>query len=226
MFHAVRGTRCAARDVLMVVIGVTGGVGTGKSTVARLFGELGAAVIDADALARGLMEPNRPAWKRIIREFGEGILHDDRTINRKRLAALVFADAKRRKRLEDIIHPPVTRLIQAQLRRFRRSRRVRAVVLDVPLLVETGARGLVDALVVVTATPTVQRRRLKGQRGWSDEEITARIGAQQELSAKVELADHVVENAGSVEATRTQVKRIWKQLARPSSPRRGLISRP
>jgi dephospho-CoA kinase len=203
----------------MVVIGVTGGVGTGKSTVARLFGELGAAVIDADALAHQVMEPKRVAWKRVVQAFGEGILNDDRTINRTRLAALVFADAGKRLALERIVHPPVTRLIEARVRRLRRSRRVRAVVLDVPLLVEAEAQGLVDALVVVTATPTVQRRRLNVQRGWSDEEIMARRGAQRAMSAKVELADHVVENSGSVAATRTQVKRIWTQRVPPSSNR-------
>jgi len=193
----------------MVVIGVTGGVGTGKSTVARMFKALGAVVLDADALAHRAMEPKRPAWRRIVKTFGAQILNDDHTIHRRRLADLVFADAKHRRTLERIIHPRVLRAIQQDLRRLRRSRRVPAAVLDVPLLIESGADQLVDVLVVVAAPARVQRARLKRRHGWSDDDITARTEAQMKLSAKVALADHVVDNSDGVEATRTQVKRIW-----------------
>jgi len=196
----------------MVVIGVTGGVGTGKSTVANIFKQLGAVVLDADAMAHQAMEPKRLAWRHIVKAFGEGILNEDQTVNRRQLASLVFQDEQRRKRLERIIHPRVLRLMKQQLHRLRRSRRVKAVVLDVPLLVEAGGQPIVDALVVVTAPPEVQRERLKKKYGWSDEETTARMDAQLELSAKVALADHVVDNADGVDTTRTQVKRIWNQL--------------
>ncbi len=196
----------------MVVIGVTGGVGTGKSTVANIFKQLGAVVLDADAMAHQVMEPKRLAWRQIVKTFGEGILNDDQTVNRRQLASVVFRDEQGRKRLERIIHPQVLRVMKQQLHRLRRSRRIKAVVLDVPLLVEVGARSWVDALVVVTAPPEVQRERLQKKYGWSDEETTARMDAQLELSAKVALADHVVDNADGVDATRTQVKRIWNQL--------------
>ena len=200
----------------MVVIGVTGGVGMGKSTVAKMFGQLGAVVLDADVIAHEVMEPKRLAWRQLVKVFGETILNEDQTVNRKRLAGLVFADAQQRQQLERIIHPQVMRRIRQAVHRLRRSRRVRAVVLDVPLLVEAGATRFVDALVVVTAPPEVQRKRLKEKYGWSEEEIDARIGAQWELSAKVVLADHGVDNADGVDATRTQVKRIWNQLGRRS----------
>ncbi|MBI2495422.1 MAG: dephospho-CoA kinase [Candidatus Omnitrophica bacterium] len=203
----------------MVVIGVTGGVGTGKSTVAGMFKRLGAVVLDADRLAHEAMEPKRLAWRRIVKAFGEGILNDDQTVNRRRLAALVFQDEQSRRRLEGIVHPQVGRAIRRELHRLRRSRRVRAVVLDVPLLVEAGAHGLVEVLVVVTAPPGVQRKRLQEKFGWSDEEMTARLAAQWELSAKVALADQVVDNSDGVDATRAQVKRIWNQLVRHSSNR-------
>ena len=203
----------------MVVIGVTGGVGTGKSTVAGMFKRLGAVVLDADAIAHQVMEPTRPAWRRIVKAFGAGALNDDHTINRARLAAIVFRDGNRRRVLERIIHPPVLRELQRQLRRLRRSRRVPAVVLDVPLLVEVGAQRWVDALVVVTAPPRIQRQRLQRKYGWSDADIRARTSAQWKLSAKVALADHVVDNGNGVATTRTQVNRLWNQLVRASSKR-------
>ena len=200
----------------MVVIGVTGGVGTGKSTVAKMFEQLGAAVLDADAMAHRVMEPKRLAWRQIVKAFGERLLNDDQTINRSRLASIVFRDEQSRRRLERIVHPPVLRHIRQQLHRLRRSRRIRAVVLDVPLLVEVGAQDLVDALVVVTAPPELQRERIRRRYGWSEEEARSRIAAQWELSAKVALADQVVDNSDGVDATRTQVKRIWNQLVGPS----------
>ena len=203
----------------MMVIGVTGGVGTGKSTVAAMFKRLGAVVLDADAIAHQVMEPTRPAWRRIVKAFGSGVLHDDRTINRTRLAAIVFQDASRRRRLERIIHPPVLREIRRQLRQLRRARRAPAVVLDVPLLIEVGAHRGVDALVVVTAPPQIQRQRLQRTSGWSHEQIRARVAAQWTLSAKVALADHVVDNGNGVATTRTQVTRLWNQLVRASSKR-------
>lgn len=195
----------------MVVIGVTGGLGTGKSTVAGMFKQLGAVVLDADVMAHEVMEPKNVAWRQILKTFGEDVLNEDHTINRRRLADIVFRDAQRRRALEAIIHPHVLRRVKQQLHRLRRVRGTRAVVLDVPLLVEVGARDLVDALVVVTAPPEVQRERLKKKFQWSEEEMDARMAAQWDLAAKVALADEVVDNAHGVDVTRTQVKRIWNQ---------------
>ncbi len=196
----------------MVVIGVTGGLGTGKSTVAGMFKRLGAVVLDADHMAHHVMEPKRLAWRQIVKMFGEGVLNDDETIDRRRLAALVFGDETKRRQLERLVHPRVLREIKQTLRRLRRARKVRAVVLDVPLLFEVGAQRQADALVVVTAPPPVARGRLMTKHGWTQEEIDARMRAQWELSAKVALADHVVDNSDGMDATRTQVKRLWNQL--------------
>lgn len=186
-------------------------MGTGKSSVARMFGELGATVIDADTVAHAVMEPKRLAWRALVRTFGRDILNQDETINRTRLAERVFRDAQARRELEAIVHPPVIRQIKQQLSRLRRRRRINAVVLDVPLLLETGSESLVDRVVVVTAPPEIQRKRLAG-RGMSEAQIDERIAAQWEMRRKVVKADHVVDNADGLEQTRRQVRQLWKQL--------------
>ena len=202
---------------MMVVIGVTGGFGTGKSTVSRMLKERGAVVLDADQLAHQAMEPKKLAWRKIVERFGRRILNDDETINRKRLAETAFHDLRQRKTLEAILHPQVMRGIKRRLRQLRRSRRVQAIVLDVPLLIEVSGQTLVDMLVVVTAPPDVVRQRAQDNQGWSDADIDARQAAQWDLSAKEALADVVVDNADGVEQTRKQVNRLWsRQVARRS----------
>ena len=196
----------------MVVIGLTGGVGTGKSTVAKMFRQLGAVALDADVIAHQAMEPKRLAWRSIVKAFGRDVLNTDQTVNRRRLASIVFSDEQRRRQLERIIHPVVLRQIKRALHRLWRTRGVKVVVLDIPLLLEAGAEGWVDALVVVTAPPEAQRERLQRTHGWSDGETAARIAAQWDLSAKAALADYVVDNSNGVDATRTQVRQLWKQL--------------
>ena len=176
-----------------------------------MFGELGATVIDADTVGHAVMEPKRLAWRALVRTFGRDILNEDETINRTRLAERVFRDAQARQELEAIVHPPVIRHIKQQLSRLRRHRRVKAVVLDVPLLMETGSESLVERVVVVTAPPDVQRRRLQ-ERGMSEAQISERIAAQWEMGRKVAMADHVVDNADGLEQTRRQVRQLWKQL--------------
>lgn len=196
----------------MIVIGVTGGVGTGKSTVSTMFKELGAKVIDADVLAREEIEPRRLAWRRIVETFGSKVLNEDETINRRALAAIVFDDPAARKQLEAIVHPQVLRRLKQQLHPIQRERRLSAVVLDIPLLIEAGYMDLVDRVVVVTAPEKAQRRRLKEKHGWSEEEIERRIAAQMPLSDKVALADHIVNNGDGLEATRRAVRQIWQQI--------------
>ena len=203
-----------------LVIGVTGGPGTGKSTVAGMLGELKAVVLDADRLAHEAMQPKKLAWRHVLRAFGEGIANPDGTINRKKLAARVFGDEAARRQLEAIVHPRVIRGVNERLERLRKNKRVHLVVLDVPLLVEAGMNGMVDALVVVTARSAVQRARLQA-RGWSEEEIKRRIGAQMDLSAKAALADYVVDTSEGIEATRTQVRALWLKLAERKPKRRG-----
>jgi len=204
----------------MIVIGLTGGIGTGKSTVARMFAEHGAVVIDADQIAHEVIEPKRLAWRKIIKTFGEEFLNEDQTINRKMLGRLVFRDAQARQQLETIVHPQVIRRVRQQLHRLGRDRRVKVVVLDVPLLVETSSQSLVDALVVVTAPPEVQRQRLR-ERGLSEQEVATRTAAQWDVTAKAALADYVVDNSDGLEQTWRQVKRLWSKLLETKHRRHG-----
>ena len=205
----------------MIVIGLTGGIGTGKSTVARMFERLGAAVLDADRLAHRVMEPKRLAWRRIVETFGEGVLNDDETINRRVLAERVFQDEDARRRLEAIVHPPVLRAMAQSIARQARGRKTKAVVLDVPLLLEANAGRLADVVVVVTAPPEAQQERLRA-RGLSEDEIARRAAAQWDLSAKVAMADFVVDNSDGLDKTRRQVTQVWSKLQkarRRPSPR-------
>jgi dephospho-CoA kinase len=201
----------------MVVIGITGGVGTGKSTVARMFQRLGAARLDADAVAHELIAPGRRAWREIAGVFGAEVLGRGGRMDRARLARIVFANRAKRRRLERIIHPRVLRALRRQLSMLRRRGRAAAVV-EIPLLFEAGARRLVDAVVVVAAPAGAQRARLRAA-GWSLREIDARRRAQWRLSAKAALADYVIDNGNGVEATRTQVKRIWSRLGLARRPK-------
>jgi dephospho-CoA kinase len=177
-----------------------------------MFGQLGAAVLDADAIARELLRPGTAAWREVRRAFGERILRRDGSIDRARLAGVVFRDTRARRRLERILHPRVLRRLDADVRRLSRAGRTRAVVLDVPLLLEVGVAGRADAVVVVRAPRAAQRRRLRAGRGWSMEEIGRRINAQWSLSAKAALADHVIDNGGTRAQTRAQVRRLWQQM--------------
>lgn len=195
----------------MLVVGITGGVGTGKSTVARMLKELGAEVIDADQLAREALRARRAPWRRIVRVFGRTVLNKDGSIDRHALGRRVFQDARARRRLEAIIHPYVIRQTRARLAQLRRAKRVRVVALDVPLLLEAGMRRLVDLLVVVNAAPPVQRRRLQKARGWSAREIDQRVKAQWNVSAKAALADVVIENSSGLLKTRRQVADLWNR---------------
>ena len=213
----------------MIVIGLTGGLGTGKTTVAHMFERLRAVVLDADRLAHRAMEPKRLAWRNIVKAFGPDVLNEDDTINRRWLAERVFQDEGARRQLEAIVHPRVLRFLADQIKRLahghdpsgplarektskkRKSRRVKAVVLDVPLLLEANVQRLADAVVVVTAPPKVQRLRLLA-RGMSETDIERRVAAQWDVSAKVAMADFVVDNSDGLERTRRQVTQAWNRL--------------
>jgi dephospho-CoA kinase len=194
----------------VLLVGLTGGIGTGKSTVARLLRARGAVVVDADELARRALDPGTPGRDRVAEQWGDGVLLADGSVDREALASRVFDDAEARRTLESIVHPEVMRLIREEVARHRGTDDV--VVLDVPLLFETGMDGVCDVTVVVAATEEEQVTRLTSDRGMAEEQVRARIAAQMPLERKEARADVVVRNDGSPDELAGRVETLWREL--------------
>jgi dephospho-CoA kinase len=192
------------------VIGLTGGIASGKSTVSSMLRQLGADVIDADAIARDVVEPGTPGLAEVARRF-PGVLGADGRLDRAKLGARIFFDPQERAALNAILHP----LIQEEFRRRTAALEAQGkplVVYDAALLIENGLHRAMDAVVVVNAPEDVQRRRLMERNGLTREEADARLASQMPLREKLQHATWVVENGGTLEATRAQVERIRKEL--------------
>lgn len=191
-----------------LVVGLTGGVATGKTTIARMFQDLGAKVLSADEIVHRLIEPGTEVWKQIQQEFGREVVGPDGSIDRSKLGEVVFRDAEKRTRLEAIIHPPVLDYLRKEADSFRKSGDG-VLILEVPLLVEAGALPLVDKVLVVTAEQESQISRLQKRYSISREAAVLRISSQLPLAAKVKYADWVISAEGTLESTRKQVERVW-----------------
>lgn len=192
------------------VLGLTGGIGSGKSTVARLIAELGVPVLDADQLAREVVEPGRPALAEVAAAWPQAIGPDGR-VDRKRLADIIFADAAQRVRLEAITHPRIQVLADERLAGLAAKGHALAVY-EASLLVESGRYKDFDGLVVVTASPETQLERILARGDLTEAEAQARIDAQLPLLAKVRVATHLIDNDGELEATKEQVERLVASL--------------
>ncbi|MNP15740.1 Dephospho-CoA kinase [compost metagenome] len=179
--------------------------------MSRLLASRGAIIIDADILAREVVEPGAPALAEVVLTFGPGILHEDGTLNRKELGRLVFADDKRRKRLEELLHPAIIQLLQERMAEAERLHPDKLVVADVPLLYESEMEDLFQEVWVVAAGRDVQLERLMTRNGLSREEAEQRIKAQMPVEWKTELADAVIDNSGSPEDTERQVEKYWRK---------------
>ncbi len=196
----------------MMLVGLTGGVATGKSTVARLFRDCGAHVIDADDLARQVVAPGKPAWQEIVKTFGRDVLRPDRTLNREAVARVVFRHKGKLARLNAIVHPRVARL-QAALTKTLATRNPHAVIVyDVPLLFEAGVDKRVDRIVVVTADRATQIARLMSRNGLTRADALRRVRAQMPLSKKVRAADYVLDGTQPIRETRRAVKTLYAEL--------------
>jgi dephospho-CoA kinase len=196
----------------MILVGLTGGVATGKSTVANMFKQCGAVVIDADLLARQVVEPGKPAWRAIVKLFGKTVLNPDNSLNRHALGAIVFLHPAKRRALEAIVHPRVARE-QARLTKQAARKDPHAVVIyDVPLLFEAGIDKRVDQTIVVTADQTTQVSRLKKRDDLSRAEALRRIHSQMPLTRKIRQADHVVNGTLPRSSLRKKVAQLFKSL--------------
>jgi dephospho-CoA kinase len=196
----------------VLTVGLTGGIGSGKSEVSRRLRELGAVVIDADAVAREVVEQGTPGLAAVVAEFGEGVLRADGTLDREGLGRIVFGDPDRLARLNAIVHPLVGERIAARMAEVERDHPDGVVVYDVPLLVENDLVGRYDVVLVVGASPETQLRRLAQQRGMSEDDARARIAAQAPLAAKLAVADIVIDNDRPLADLDARVQEVWADL--------------
>jgi dephospho-CoA kinase len=198
----------------MLRVGLTGGIATGKSTVSRLFVECGARLIDADVLARAVVEPGTPACREIAAAFGREMLQADGAVDRERLGAVVFGDPAKRARLEAIIHPYVFAEEECLFRKITAEDPHAVVLFDAALLIETGAYKRKDRVIVVTAGERTQLRRLMERNRLTEEEARQRIRSQVPLAEKVTVADYVIDGTLPMEQLRAEVRRIYAELKR------------
>ena len=195
----------------MKVLGLTGGIGMGKSTAARLLAKRGVPIVDTDELARQLVQPGQPALAEVIQAFGPHITGPDGQLRRAELARIVFADPAARKRLEDILHPPIRELWRAQVRAWREEGRSLAVVV-IPLLFETGAEAELNATICVACSAATQQERLLA-RGWPCEQVQQRVQAQLPVEQKMARANYVVWTEAGLDVHAEQIDRILRRLS-------------
>lgn len=195
----------------MKVFGLTGAIACGKGTVAKMLAELGAAVIDADDVAHDVIAPGKPAWHDAVESFGDSILTPDGTIDRKKLAEIVFADAEARRRLNAITHFRITQEIHNRCAELAGSG-CEIVIVEAALIGEAGPEAGFDGLIAVYADPSDQVARLIDRDGLSEQQARKRIETQMPGAEKIELVDHVIDNSGSIEQTRDQVNSLWRKI--------------
>lgn len=200
----------------MLIVGLTGGIATGKSTVADIFEELGAYRIDTDRLARLVLEPHQPVWEAVVLSFGTGVLSDSGSLDRKKLAAIIFADPEKREVLNKLTHPAVRTLLREELAHARQLG-VDIVLVEVPLLYEAGFDCEVDCVIVVKTTEKTQLARLLSRENLSEEAARLRIEAQMPLQEKLIRADYQIDNEGSPSKTREQAEKVWQLLRQECS---------
>ena len=196
----------------MLKVGLTGGIASGKSTVAEAFARLGAKVLDADKVAREVVLPGQPAWRKLQQAFGPEFFLPDGEVNRSKLRRLVFADPEERSKLNAIVHPEVMKEINCRFEQLTTSAPDAVVVVDVPLLLEVGVAHRFDRVIVVYVTKSIQIERLRQRDGLSLEEARRALSTQMVLNKKVEQADYVIDNSGTRAETQAQVEEVWQEL--------------
>ncbi|MHB8511277.1 MAG: dephospho-CoA kinase [Actinomycetota bacterium] len=195
----------------MLLVGLTGGIASGKSTVAKMLADRGAVVIDADLIAREIVEPGQEAYQKIVEHFGPDVLQLDKRIDREKLGRIVFNDPAKRVLLNELTHPRVMRIIADRLEELRESDVI--VVCDIPLMVEAGtSTGGFDLIVVVDTMQQTQVERLARDRGMGADDALARIGSQASADERRALADVVIDNEGDLASLEEQVDELWTRL--------------
>lgn len=201
--------RTAAREL---AIGLTGGIGSGKSTVAKILEELGAAVIHADVVGHEVYLPHTEGWRRVTEAFGSGVLTPEQTIDRQKLGAIVFGDLAARERLNAIVHPLIFAEVQRRIRALRAAGASQPIVVEAAVLIEANWLPLVDEVWLVVSNTEAVVQRLGSQRGLSPEEVARRLDAQLSDAQRRQVAHVVIDNTGSIEALTTQVTSLWQRV--------------
>ncbi len=195
----------------MKIIGLTGGIGSGKSTAARFLAELGAQVEDLDKIGNNALKKGSNAYKKAISEFGEGILDKDSEINRTKLGKIVFGDNEALKRLNKIVHPEIDKAIDQKLKEYRRQG-IKVVILEAAVMLEVGKSHQADEIWVTIASENVVLKRLKERSGYSETEMKARIHSQMTNEERIKRANVVINNDGTLDELKAKVKTEWEKL--------------
>jgi len=205
----------------MVIVALTGGIGSGKSTVAGMFKDEGAYVIDFDHLARSVVEPDKPAWRDIVDYFGPEILSPNRTLNRSALADIVFSDDESRKALEDFTHPRIFEESDALVKAIKRKDPFSVVIIDFPLLFELELNKKFDRVIVVYVPRAVQLKRIIERDGLAREEAEKRLNSQVSIEEKRSLSDYIINSEGDLNDTRNQVRKAIHELKELATKKEG-----
>jgi dephospho-CoA kinase len=210
------------RKLDMLIVGLTGGISSGKSTVLRIFRKLGSRTIDADEIAHQLTKPGTGVLKEIVKKFGEEVLNRNRTLNRRRLAGIIFGDGQKRKSLNAIMHPKIIAEIKRKIRQFKKraerrelrgsGRKTNIIVVDIPLLFEAKLEYLVDKIVIVYVPQKTQIERLRRDDNLTVKEASARLNAQIPIYKKKKYADYIINGNLDPLRLQKQVKSVWKEL--------------
>ena len=196
----------------MLLIGLTGGIASGKTTVSNMFVKLGAHLIDADVIARDVVKPDKPAWKEIVSAFGESVLDDKKEIIREKLAAAIFNSPEKRKQLEAITHPRIIEEENRLINEIRKNNKPGIIILDAALLIEAGHHNRVDKLIVVYLNKNTQIKRLRKRDNLNSVDAEKRLDSQMSLDEKVNFANYVIDNGKSPDEVEKQVSQIYKKL--------------
>jgi len=197
-------------------VGLTGGIVSGKSTVAKMFRDLGAKIIDADKLGHKVILPHKPAWEKIVKLFGKGLLKEDLSIDRKKLGEIVFSDQRLLKKLNEITHPEIIKLIKKRINLVKNKTcengKEEILIIDAALIYEAKIDNLMDKIIVVYIEENEQIKRLKKRDNLSAEEALKRVKSQMSINKKIKFADYIIDNSNSLDKTKEQVEKIWKNL--------------
>ena len=199
---------------MALIIGLTGGIVSGKSTVALMFKDLGAKIVDADKLGHSVILPHEPAWEKIVKIFGKDVLQNDLTIDREKLGKIVFANQSLLKKLNDITHPEITKIIKKEIDSLKNKtyNQKKILIIDAALIYEAKIDRLMDKIIVVYIDEDEQIKRLIERNNLSKDEALQRIKSQMPMKEKVKMADYVIDNSNSLDKTKKQVEKIWKNL--------------